>query len=246
MNRSDHANHRIRALVVDDVKVERMMLKHLIEAAPSLEWVGEAEGVNEALKLIRERRPEVIFLDVEMPGASGFELLKQLDEVPRVVFVCSSARYAVDAFSCEAADYLLKPVTPERFEATVRRLEPQTGRGRESEAGASLCVKTHHGMRVVSLADLSAVKADGDFCWAYQRDQAPLFLCKRLGEMEDELPRPPFIRVDRSLVVNVKAIVKLERKTRLVSKLLLAGVSEPLEIGRTATARLLVEMRGES
>nr|MDP0504892.1 LytTR family DNA-binding domain-containing protein [Verrucomicrobiota bacterium JB025] len=228
---------------MDDMKVERMMLKHLVMEAPPLEWVGEADGVEAAVELIRERQPEVIFLDVEMPGADGFELLEQLEQVPQVVFVSSSASHAVEAFSCEAVDYLLKPVMPERFDETVRRLERQSARAREAEADVSLCVRTLNGTSVLALSDILAVKANGDFCWVYQRDQPRLFVSKRLGELDDDLPKPPFFRVDRSLVINMKALAKVERKDRQASRLRLDGVAEALEVGRTATARLLKLMR---
>ena len=143
----------MKALIIDDERLARKELMKLLEEHPSIEIAGEAMNADEAEKLIEELNPDLLFLDIQMPGRTGFQLLESLDSVPLVVFTTAYDEFALKAFEVNALDYLLKPITAERLtEAVHKILEKErikAGRGREGKLG---------------LEDQVFVK-DGDRCW---------------------------------------------------------------------------------
>jgi len=233
---------RIKVMVVDDVKVERQVLRVLVESHPVLHWVGEADNAEAAAEMIEARQPDVLFLDVQMPERDGFELLRKLEAPPKVVFVSAWASYAVQAFTVEAVDFLRKPVAPQRFAATVERLRRVFAEESEQtvrhETNDRLCLRTTESTVILPLPRISALVADGDFTRVLLADDPPLLACRRLGDFDNLLPAPPFVRLDRSLVINRDRVLKLERLARDSAKLRLKGLDEPLVLGRTAMERL--------
>lgn len=227
---------------MDDVAVQRLVLQRLVESHPSLEWVGEAENADQAVERITALKPDVVILDVQMPGMNGFDLLERLDHRPRIVFASAWPTYAVEAFALDAVDYLLKPISPDRFANTVRRLE------RIFQDAASptvrhdlkdrICLRTTERTIFLPLHGIAALKADGDFTWVHDARQPAILACRRLGEFDELLPSPPFVRLDRSLIINFDRLSKVERLSRNSAQVWLRGLPEPLETGRTATARL--------
>ena len=141
----------MKALIVDDERLGRAELRRLLEPHPEVEIVGEARDADEALALIEQLQPDLLFLDIQMPGRTGFELLEQLDRVPLVVFTTAYDDYALKAFEVNALDYLLKPVSPERLEAALARaalrkarpaMDSSCRRKRRSDTGSQRCPKT--------------------------------------------------------------------------------------------------------
>ena len=112
----------MKALIIDDERLARAELRRLLEKHPEVEIVGEARDAEDALAQIGGVEPELLFLDIQMPGANGFELLEQLDRVPLVIFTTAYDEYAIQAFEVNALDYLLKPVSPERLAAALGRM----------------------------------------------------------------------------------------------------------------------------
>jgi two-component system LytT family response regulator len=115
----------MKALIVDDERIARQELRRLLAAHTEIEIAGEARTGEEALELIRRLDPDVLFLDIRMPGMTGFEVLEQLDDVPQVIFTTAYDEYALRAFEVSALDYLLKPVEPARLAAAIRKLLPR-------------------------------------------------------------------------------------------------------------------------
>lgn len=232
----------IRVMVVDDVEVERRLLRGCIGAHRDLELIGEAATVEDALEAIPRLRPDAVFLDVQIGESDGFWLLRGLNWRPWVVFVSAWPHYALDAFAVEAVDYLLKPVTPARFAATVQRLvRMQDGEGGAAVplgAGDQVCLASTTSSQVVPMAMIRALVADGDFTRALLAGTPEVLVCRRLGSFEEALPKPPFVRLDRSLIVNLPCIDRLERHGRNDARLWMRGLRQPLEIGRTAIERL--------
>src|SRR5262245_18140180 len=114
----------MKALLIDDERIARAELRRLLGAHPEIEIVGEARDGKEALEQIATLSPDVIFLDIQMPGISGFELLEQLDEPPQVIFTTAFDQHALKAFEANALDSLLKPIAPERLSNAVKKLQP--------------------------------------------------------------------------------------------------------------------------
>src|SRR5690554_8229345 len=113
----------MKVLIVDDEPLARRELRRLLDAFPRIQVVGEAGNIDEARESIERLAPEIVFLDIQMPGGSGFDLLAQLDRVPRVVFTTAYDQYAVKAFDVNALDYLLKPIEPERLATAIRKIQ---------------------------------------------------------------------------------------------------------------------------
>jgi len=240
----------IRVMVVDDVAVQRMVMRRLIGQHPFLEWIGEADGAESAVDLIEELKPDVLLLDVQMPGLTGLELFARLKNPPRVVFASAWPSYAVEAFTLDAVDYPLKPVSPERFAATAKRLERLFSEAETPEVRHEpmdrICVRTTERTIFLPLPTVASLKADGDFTWVRDAQQQAILACRRLGEFEEILPSPPFVRLDRSLIINLDRVSKVERLSRNDAQVWMRGVDEPLEIGRTALARLQEVMKTDT
>jgi two-component system LytT family response regulator len=233
-----------RVALVDDEPLARKGLRHLLAAHPGYRIIGEADSKDSALVLLRKEKPDAIFLDIQMPGATGFDLLGDLQDPPQIVIVTAHARYAPQAFDVEAIDYLLKPVSPARFAQAIRRLEAacsnESGGAAETPYAKDdrICLRTPQRTAVVQIPSIPALQADGDFTRIYLKDSVALLICQQLGHYEKLLPTPPFVRLDRSLIVNLESVIRIDRKSRDAAKLIIDGVPAGFPLGRTAQARL--------
>ena len=201
----------IRALLVDDEAPARSELRYLLAAHPDVQVVGEAASGAEALELARRLRYDVIFLDVEMPGATGLETAPHVHEQsdpPAVVFVTAHERYAVDAFAVEAFDYLLKPVDPERLARVVERLRERT---LESAAPPveKIPVVASGGAELLDFDQIHYVQADGDYSRVHTYDRSYLSTAS-LGELDERLGGR-FARIHRSYLVNLAKVAGVRR-----------------------------------
>ncbi len=232
----------LRVVIVDDERLARQGLRQLLAEVPGVTLVGEADSARTGREVIARERPDAVFLDIQMPGADGFSLVGSLEARPAIVFVTAHAEHAARAFEIEAVDYLLKPVRPERLEAAVRRIRAAMSNGKGFsegyQPGDRICFRTPQRTIVVPLAAVAALEADGDFTRVHIPGLSPLMICHPLGAYEKVLPAPPFLRLDRSLIVNAERITRAERRSRDVAQLHVDGVASPFTLGRTAQARL--------
>lgn len=231
----------LRVILVDDERLARQGLRHLLSAHPEVQIVGEASRVSAAEELIRTERPDAVFLDIKMPGRNGFELLKDGAKAPKVVFVTAYAEHAVRAFDVQAVDYLLKPVSPRRLADAVARLSAVCQEEDDLtryQPGDQICLRTPQRTVVTTQKDLVALEADGDFTRFHIEGQAPLLICRSLRSCEESLPHPPFIRLSRSLMINLDRMVSLEHPSRDGARLRMIGSPQVFELGRRALARL--------
>jgi len=236
----------LRIGVIDDEPLARAGLRRALGAMPGVEVVCEAGNVRDAVRVIEEKRPQGVFLDIQMPGATGFDLLGRLDPAPRVVFVTAHSGHAVRAFEVDAVDYVLKPVEPGRLAKAVSRLRDAVG-GSESqpvplEADDRLCLRAPERTFVTRIEDIVCLRADGDFCRFTLAGGETPFICRPLGSFLETLPNPPILRLDRSLAVNTRRIQRLERAGAHASKLWLEGLAVPVPLGRAATLRARAAM----
>jgi two-component system LytT family response regulator len=211
----------MRTLIVDDERLARNELKRLLEPYTKIEIVAEAANAEEALKLIEELQPELLFLDIQMPGKNGFELLSSIEgKSPEVIFTTAYDEYAIKAFEYNALDYLLKPIDTERLKETIHRIEENQAQP-ESPAHANERVE-----KVLGENDQVFVK-DGEKCWFvklgkirlfesmgnYVRlhfdDQKPLVL-KSLNNLEERLDPNTYFRANRKHIINLHWIEKIE------------------------------------
>lgn len=224
---------KISALIVDDEKPARQRLRELLERQDDLEIIGECASGAEAVRLIRESRPELLFLDIQMPLLDGFEVVKQVgaERMPVTVFVTAYDAYAVRAFEARALDYLLKPYSDERFERCLaralahvrtqkreelsRKLISMLAREDESAADAQasrhlerLLIKA--GGRVIFLPteEIDWIEAAGVYVEVHARGRKFLHRAS-LGELEASLDPARFIRIHRSSIVNILSVKEL-------------------------------------
>ncbi len=201
----------IRALLVDDEAPARSELRYLLDGHADVHVVGEAASAREALELARELAPDIVFLDVEMPGLSGVEaapLVRERTDPPAVVFVTAHERYAVDAFAVEAFDYLLKPVDPDRLARVVERLRERSVE--QVLPVEKVPVVSAGGTELLDYDQVHYAQADGDYSRVHTYDR--VYLCTAsLGELEEKLPASRFARIHRSYLVNLSKVAGVRR-----------------------------------
>jgi len=254
----------LTALLVDDEPHANGRMRKLLAAHPEIGVVGVAGNVAEARAVLETQPPDVVFLDVEMPGGTGFELLKYVPDGTQVVFVTAREQYAVRAFAAAATDYLVKPVDPERLADTVARLKKQAagtqGQPREEcEQGSdNLDAEEPADAAVVGLGDVvsvplagkpsSSAVTVGDICWieslrnytrvAIKPPAGVLLFRRRLSHWDKVLPTSAFARVGRSYIVQLAAIEHIEWSFRTETVVTFGEGVEPLELGRFPSTRL--------
>ncbi len=235
----------LRVILVDDESLARQVMRELLNAEPAVQIEGEAASIAAARDLITKTKPDAVFLDVKMPGKSGFELLQSLVHQPKVVFVTAYSQYAVQAFDVDAVDYLLKPVRPERLASAVQRLRVACDGTPERDTTPTpylsddrISLRTPGRTLMASLSEICALEADGDFTRVYVAGEQALMICQTLRNYEQSLPSPPFLRLDRSLMLNVKRIVKIEHLSRDETRIFLAGATRSFSVGRKAWTTL--------
>lgn len=206
----------IKALIIDDERPARAELKRLLRDFPEIEIVGEAQNSKEATEKINELDPDLIFLDIQMPGKNGFELLSELIQIPKVIFTTAYDEYALKAFEVNALDYLLKPIDGKRLEEAMRKLEHLQQVSRVTKDDKNLLtdkdqffVKDGERCWFVKLADVRLFESAGNYAKVYFEDQKPLIL-KSLNALEERLDEHFFFRVNRKHIVNLKWVEKIE------------------------------------
>jgi two-component system, LytTR family, response regulator len=194
----------MKALIIDDERLARTELRRLLSKHPEVEILGEARDADEALAEITRLEPELLFLDIQMPGANGFELLEQLDRVPLVIFITAYDEYALKAFEVNALDYLLKPVAPERLAAALAKIT--SAKPRPAVAGdQQIFVKDGERCWFVALKDIVLLESEGNYTRLYFGGHKPLVL-RSLNYLEDRLDPALFFRASRKHVLNLKFI----------------------------------------
>lgn len=206
----------IKALIIDDERPARAELKRLLQDFPEIEIVGEAQNSKEATEKINELDPDLIFLDIQMPGKNGFELLSELIQIPKVIFTTAYDEYALKAFEVNALDYLLKPIDGKRLEEAMRKLEHLQQVSKVAKDDKNLLtdkdqffVKDGERCWFVKLADVRLFESAGNYAKVYFEDQKPLIL-KSLNALEERLDEHFFFRVNRKHIVNLKWVEKIE------------------------------------
>jgi len=207
----------IRTLLVDDEDLARAALRRELASDPGIEIVGEALNGIEAIEMIGELRPDLVLLDIEMPGFDGFEVVQQLANPPAIVFVTAYDEYAVRAFEANAIDYLLKPVQPERLARALARVRQRHAQpaGRVGEvarerSGPLRRIAARRGKRIVivPLREVIRVEIEDKLVFAVTASDR-LLLDKTIGEMEAMLEPVGFLRISRGELVNLEAVKEL-------------------------------------
>jgi two-component system, LytTR family, response regulator len=201
----------MKAMIVDDEPLARRELRRLLLEFPWVEIVGEAGQIVEAAEKIETLTPELVFLDIQMPGGSGFDLLARLEHLPQVIFTTAHSEHAVRAFEVNALDYLLKPVEPERLAAALTRIKRGDG-AQAPLAGApleQLFVRDGPRCWFIPLREVRLLTADGNYLRLLWGKLQPL-LGRPLTLLEQRLDPKHFFRANRSQIINLDFIESVE------------------------------------
>ncbi len=209
----------IRALIIDDERLARSELKKMLLEFPEIEVVGEANNASDGIAKITTLKPELIFLDIQMPGKTGFEMLTELEKAPVVIFTTAYDEFALKAFEVNALDYLLKPIEPKRLADAIIKLHLLDGKD-----------DVHHVERIntdiLTETDQVFVK-DGERCWFVKLNEIRLFesvgnyakvffgsnkplILKSLNSLEERLDEKVFFRANRKHIINLRWVEKIE------------------------------------
>ncbi|HEV3410557.1 MAG TPA: LytTR family DNA-binding domain-containing protein [Chthoniobacterales bacterium] len=208
----------MKALIVDDERLARSELRRLLAAHPEIEVVGEAANANQAEEKIRALKPDLLFLDVQMPGRSGFKLLAQLPEAPHVIFTTAYDQYALKAFDFGAVDYLLKPIEPARLARALERLKtrrPDEGSSTEPPPSEILrendqvFLKDGERCWLVRVGDIRLLESEGNYARVFFAEHRPL-IPRTLQMLAARLDPQHFLRVSRQHIINLRAVRKVE------------------------------------
>jgi len=233
---------RFRAIIVDDERLARRELRSLLEEHSSVVVAGEARNVSEAVELIRLQKPEVIFLDIQMPGESGFDLLEKIQATAKVIFVTAFDSHAIRAFEVNALDYLLKPLNPERLAEAIGRLSvgdksrPAVLRPLEYEDRVLLESGERTQLRKIN--SIICINAAGDYSEVLAADGQRLLVLKSLREWEQRLPSKFFMRIHRSALINLEYVERLEHWFNRSYRIHLHKIQEPLVVSRRYASQL--------
>lgn len=235
----------MKALIIDDERLARKELASLLEKHDTIEVIGEAANADEAEAMVAEKRPDLIFLDVNMPGRDGFELLATLDPAPQVIFVTAYDDHALRAFQVNALDYVVKPIDPDRLATAISKLQPKhdpdVPQREVLHEHDQIFLRDGEKCWFVTLKDVRYFESEGNYVRVRFEDQKPLVL-RSLNKLEEKLDPLVYFRASRKHIINLRWIDKIEPwfngglmvKLKSLDK---SGQLETIEVSRRQAAR---------
>ena len=208
----------IKAIIIDDERLARNELKKMLQSHSEIEVIEEAANVDEGIEKIELLHPDLIFLDIQMPGKNGFELLAEVEKAPRVIFTTAYDEYAIKAFEVNALDYLLKPIEPKRLGEALNKLQAEMMKDNPALAANNrgplteldqVFVKDGERCWFVKLGEIRLFESVGNYAKVYFGTQKPLIL-KSLNALEERLDDRMFFRANRKHIINLRWIEKIE------------------------------------
>lgn len=207
----------MNTLIIDDERLARVELRRLLSIYSNIHIIGEAANAEDAIKMIHQLKPDLIFLDIQMPGKNGFELLEELDHTPDVIFTTAYDEYALKAFEFNALDYLQKPILPRRLEGALNKVFSRQNSEQEINTSGNttltdndrIFVKDGDRCWFVRLADIKFFESEGNYVRIHFENNKPLIL-KSLNSIDERLEHKTFFRASRSIIVNLKWIESIE------------------------------------
>jgi two-component system LytT family response regulator len=235
----------MRAIIIDDERLARAELRKLLQDFPEVEVIDEAANAEEGITKIEAQNPDLIFLDIQMPGRTGFDMLSSLEKSPNVIFTTAYDEYALKAFEVNALDYLLKPVEPKRLADAIQKLhfiETKEPGGNGENINKSLLtendqvfVKDGERCWFVKLSDIRLFESVGNYAKVFFGNNKPLIL-KSLNALEERLDEKMFFRANRKHIINLRMIEKIEPYFNGGLLLELKG-GEKIEVSRRQTVK---------
>lgn len=227
----------IRAAIIEDSELARFELRHQLKAHPQIDVIGHADSVASAQALIESQAPDLLFLDIDLPGGSAFDLLEALEQVPQIIFTTAFDAHALQAFAYNTLDYLLKPIEPERLAQAIAKVRaPDAASERALGANSPIYIKDGERCFLVRVKDIRLIEALGNYSRLYFGAHTPL-LYRALGAIEARLDPQQFFRASRKHVVNISFIEQISPWSNAGLMLVLRGGNE-VEVSRRQAQRL--------
>jgi two-component system LytT family response regulator len=230
----------MKTILIDDERLARKELSTLLKEYDFIDIVDECANADEAVVSIKKHKPDLLFLDIEMPEKSGFDLLEELEEIPQVIFVTAFDEYAIKAFEVNATDYILKPVDPKRLDQLMSKLE-KPKKKMDSEQSSKLSyedqifIKDGDNCWFVKLSEIRYFESVGNYVKVYFGENKPMLL-RSLNKIEERLNEKEFFRVNRKHIVNMTWVEKVDNWFSGGLKLTLKN-GEEIEVSRRQSQR---------
>lgn len=230
----------MKTILIDDERLARKELSTLLKEYDFIDIVDECANADKAVVSIKKHKPDLLFLDIEMPEKSGFDLLEELEEIPQVIFVTAFDEYAIKAFEVNATDYILKPVDPKRLDQLMAKLE-KPKKKMDSEQSSTLSyedqifIKDGDNCWFVKLSEIRFFESVGNYVKVYFGENKPMLL-RSLNKIEERLDEKEFFRVNRKHIVNMTWVEKVDNWFSGGLKLTLKN-GEEIEVSRRQSQR---------
>lgn len=238
---SETRTGRLKAVIVDDERLARAGLRTLLDAHREIEVVAEADSCDRAAEVVNDLRPDVVFLDIQMPGESGFELLNKTDAAFKIIFVTAFDEHAIRAFEVNALDYLLKPVNPDRLARSIARLEeaePKPEKPVALDYDDHIFLTVNNRARFLKISRIECILAAGPYSEFVLAGGEKVFAPKSLKEWEERLPEKQFLRIHRSTIINLEYVERLEKWLNYSYQVHLRFIPTPFRMSRRYASRV--------
>ncbi len=235
---------RLKTIIVDDSRAIREELKYLLAEYSEIIVIGTAANITQAIRLIEERRPDVIFLDIQLQNETGFDLLEKINVEAKIIFVTAYDQYAIRAFEINALDYLLKPIQKDRLSKTIARLinnevlsydEKPQGKVTYDDV---IYLVINRSLKFIKVSLIKSIFSEGKYSYVIYKESKKFLASKTLLEWEKILPEKYFVRIHRSAIVNFEHVVKVEKCKNNTQNIYVEGIEEPFKMSRRYAAKL--------
>jgi len=235
----------LKALIIEDQEPARSHLRLLLSQRHDIQVLGEAASVSEAISLCDDLHPNLLFLDIDLGGESGFTLLEKLNPLPAIIFTTGYSEYALRAFTVNAVDFLLKPIDGRQLSDAIERIYHVPARTQEKpfRPDDPILLEWDSLGRVVFVSNIAGIEADDNYTTVLITDGTHQYIRRPISQWEEILPKELFCRADRSLIVNLKALRHLHKKSRDEMTFTLEGCDRTFAIGRSGIPRLKKALR---
>lgn len=227
---------KFRAIIVDDERLAREDLKSILDEFDEIEYIGEAKNIYTAKELLKQFNPNLLFLDIKMPGESGFDLIEFVEEDTHIIFVTAFDEYAIKAFEVNALDYLLKPVSKERLALSIERLqqaaESKTAELKKLGIDDQIFIKFNNKYTFLKINTIITISSKGDYSELAINNGKKALVLKSMKEWENRLPENHFIRIHRSTIINTDMVKRIEPWYNNSHLVYLEGIEKPAVMSR--------------
>lgn len=233
----------IKTVIIDDEKLAREDLKSLLKDFPEIEIHGEADNTEKGIRLIEEEEPDLIFLDIQMPGETGFDLLRKIKTDKKIIFVTAYEQFAIRAFEVNAQDYLLKPVNKDRLAISINKLKNGENnhidkKFKPLEFSDTIFLLINNSYQFIKINSIIKINSAGNYSELHTRGKGRGLVLKSMKEWEERLPENKFVRIHRNTIINLEYLDRIEEWFNYAFQVYLKEFEKPETMSRRYAALL--------